>query len=92
MLLKISDRSVRTGDTIITKPFKLYIKAYNHKIIPIVLTVLSTVVGLIPFLIYGQNEVFWFALGAGTIGGLMLSLIGIILYLPLFLRLDKIAK
>ena len=68
------------------KPFKLYIKAYNHKIIPILLTVLSTVVGLIPFLIYGQNEVFWFALGAGTIGGLMMSLIGIVLYLPLFLR------
>jgi multidrug efflux pump subunit AcrB len=68
------------------KPFKLYIKAYNHKIIPILLTVLSTVVGLIPFLIYGQNEVFWFALGAGTIGGLMMSLIGIIMYLPLFLR------
>lgn len=68
------------------KPFKLYIKAYNHKIIPILLTVLSTVVGLVPFLIYGQNEVFWFALGAGTIGGLMMSLIGIILYLPLFLR------
>ncbi len=68
------------------KPFKLYIKAYNHKIIPILLTVLSTVVGLIPFLIYGQNEAFWFALGAGTIGGLMMSLIGIILYLPLFLR------
>ena len=68
------------------KPFKLYIKAYNHKIIPILLTILSTVVGLIPFLIYGQNEVFWFALGAGTIGGLMMSLIGIILYLPLFLR------
>jgi multidrug efflux pump subunit AcrB len=68
------------------KRFKLYIKAYNHKIIPILLTVLSTVVGLIPFLIYGQNEVFWFALGAGTIGGLMMSLIGIILYLPLFLR------
>lgn len=68
------------------KPFKLYIKAYNHKIIPILLTVLSTVVGLIPFLIYGQNEVFWFALGAGTIGGLMMSLIGIVLYLPLFMR------
>ena len=72
------------------KPFKLYIKAYNHKIIPILLTVLSTVVGLVPFLIYGQNEVFWFALGAGTIGGLMMSLIGIILYLPLFLRFGNL--
>lgn len=70
----------------IAKPFKLYIKAYNHKIIPILLTVLSTVVGLFPFLIYGKNEVFWFALGAGTIGGLLMSLIAIVFYLPLFLR------
>ena len=65
--------------------FALYVKAFNHKIIPILLTVISTIVGLIPFLLYGQNEVFWFALGVGTIGGLLFSLIGIIIYLPLFL-------
>ncbi|MHA8063740.1 efflux RND transporter permease subunit [Aquirufa aurantiipilula] len=63
----------------------LYLKAFNHKIIPILLTVVTTIVGLIPFLIFGQNEVFWFALGAGTIGGLIFSLIGIFFYLPLFL-------
>lgn|GEM_PF-2882737 len=74
------------------KRFRLYIKAYHHKIIPILLTVLSTVVGLVPFLIYGQNEVFWFALGAGTIGGLMMSLIGIVLYLPLFLRFGQLSN
>ncbi|MEA5256557.1 efflux RND transporter permease subunit [Arcicella aquatica] len=72
-----------------TSDFKLYIKAFNHKIIPILLTVLSTVVGLIPFLIYGQNEAFWFALGVGTIGGLIISLIGIIFYLPLFLKFNS---
>jgi multidrug efflux pump subunit AcrB len=62
-----------------------YLQAYQHKIIPILLTVLSTVLGLVPFLIYGQNEVFWFALGVGTIGGLMMSLLVIFFYLPLFL-------
>jgi hypothetical protein len=31
----------------------LYIKAFNHKVIPILSTVFSTIVGLIPFLIYG---------------------------------------
>jgi multidrug efflux pump subunit AcrB len=65
--------------------FLLYIKAFNHKIIPIFLTVVSTVVGLIPFLLFGEGEVFWFALGAGTIGGLIISLLGIIFYLPIFL-------
>jgi multidrug efflux pump subunit AcrB len=64
---------------------RLYLKAYQHKIVPILLTVLSTVVGLVPFLIFGQNEPFWFALGAGTIGGLLMSLISIWLFLPLML-------
>lgn len=64
---------------------RCYLQAYQHKIVPILLTVLSTVLGLVPFLIYGQNEVFWFALGVGTIGGLLMSLVVIWLYLPLFL-------
>ena len=66
---------------------KLYVKAFNHKLIPILSTVLSTVVGLIPFLIFGEKEAFWFAFGVGTIGGLMMSLLVIPIYLPLFLRL-----
>ncbi len=64
---------------------RLYLKAYQHKIVPILLTVLSTVVGLVPFLIFGQNEPFWFALGAGTIGGLLMSLLVIWLFLPLMI-------
>lgn len=67
----------------------LYVKAFNYKIIPIVLTILSTVVGLLPFLLYGEKEPFWFAFGVGTIGGLLMSLLVIIVYLPLFLKLKK---
>ncbi|MDE5417922.1 efflux RND transporter permease subunit [Labilibaculum sp. DW002] len=63
---------------------KLYLKAFNHKIIPILLTIISTILGLIPFLVSGQNEVFWFALAAGTIGGLLFSLLAIIFFLPLW--------
>lgn len=65
---------------------KLYLKAYNHKIVPIMLTILSTILGLIPFLVAGQNEVFWFALAAGTIGGLIFSLVAIVLFLPLWMK------
>ncbi len=61
---------------------KLYIKAYNHKIIPILLTIVSTVLGLIPFLTDGVNEVFWFSFAVGTMGGLLFSLAGIVLFLP----------
>lgn len=63
---------------------KLYFKAFNYKIIPIILTIVSTIVGLIPFVWYGQNEAFWFSFAVGSIGGLVFSLIGIFLYLPIF--------
>ncbi|MCH4895150.1 efflux RND transporter permease subunit [Marinilabiliaceae bacterium JC040] len=62
---------------------KLYLKAWNSKIIPIMLTILSTILGFIPFLI-GGKEAFWFPLAAGTIGGLIMSLIGIFVFLPIF--------
>jgi multidrug efflux pump subunit AcrB len=64
---------------------KLYMKAYNQKIFPILLTILSTSLGLVPFLMGGPKEVFWPALAAGTIGGLLFSLIGLWLFLPMFL-------
>ncbi len=63
---------------------KLYLEAFKQKIYPIILTISSTVLGFIPFVIDGQNEVFWFALGVGTIGGLIFSLFGILFYLPIF--------
>ena len=61
-----------------------YVKAWNVKVIPIFLTVTSTVLGFLPFMI-GEKESFWFSLAAGTIGGLVMSVIGIFFYLPLFL-------
>lgn len=61
-----------------------YIQAFKQKIFPILLTVFSTILGFVPFIKDGQHEVFWFALGVGTIGGLIFSLIGILFYLPLF--------
>jgi multidrug efflux pump subunit AcrB len=63
-----------------------YIKAYNAKIIPILLTVISTVLGLTPFLLGGRTESFWFALAAGTIGGLLFSLAVLLVFLPLLVK------
>lgn len=60
----------------------LYVKAYNHKIIPIMLTIVSTILGLTPFLTDGKNEVFWFSFAVGTMGGLLFSIIGIVFILP----------
>lgn len=68
---------------------KLFLKAFNHKIIPIVLTTISTIVGLLPFLLAGKNEGFWFSLSAGAIGGLVFSLLAVVVWLPLILVKSK---
>ncbi len=59
-------------------------QALNHKLTPILLTIVSTILGLIPFMLDGEQEVFWFALAAGTIGGLLFSIFLIIMVIPLF--------
>lgn len=64
---------------------KLYGNAFRAKITAILLTVLSTVLGFIPFLIGGTRENFWFPLAAGTIGGLLFSMIAIFFLLPLLI-------
>ncbi len=69
--------------------FGLYLKAYNQKIIPVILTIISSVLGLTPFIWQGQNEVFWFAFAAGAIGGLVFSIVALWVYLPLFIRFQK---
>ena len=48
------------------------------------LTVVSTILGLIPFLTDGPQEVFWFDFAIGTIGGMAFSLIAVIFVLPVF--------
>ena len=48
------------------------------------LTVMSTVLGFVPFMVGTGKEAFWFPLAAGTIGGLVMSVIGILIYLPVF--------
>jgi multidrug efflux pump subunit AcrB len=68
-------------------PIRLYLKAFQGKIVPIGLTVLSTVLGLVPFITEGDDEVFWFALAAGTMGGLIFSILAILIFMPAFLPL-----
>jgi len=73
----------RSGKTSV----RLYVKAFSNKIAPIALTILSSMLGLIPFLVEGQRDVFWFAFASGAIGGLLFSMVGIFVYLPVLLRL-----
>lgn len=66
---------------------RLFLKAFNHKIIPIFLTIISTILGLVPFVWSGQKEVFWFAFAVGAMGGLIFSVVAILIYLPIFMKL-----
>lgn len=65
---------------------KRFVKAYNHKIIPILLTVVSTIIGLIPFLMDGAEERFWFSFSVGSISGLLFSLVALILVMPMLMN------
>lgn len=78
----------------LASPLSCYRRALNAKIVPIVLTVISTVLGLLPFVLFGE-EPFWFSLAAGTIGGLLFSIPAILLFLPLLpgvLKKENVVK
>lgn len=66
-----------------------YLKAYNAKIIPILLTIISTMLGFIPFLI-GEVSDFWFSLALGTMSGLGFSLLVLILILPVTFKTETV--
>ncbi|MEX2569214.1 MAG: efflux RND transporter permease subunit [Cyclobacteriaceae bacterium] len=81
----VNDLNNRSGGTY----NRNVLKAVAGKATPILLTILSTCFGLIPFVMEGQNEIFWFSLAIGTIGGLVFSMVGVFLALPVFLWKNK---
>ena len=66
-------------------PFRAYVRAFGNKVWPITLTLISTALGLIPFLMDGPEDVFWYDFALGTISGLTFSVVAILLYLPTFI-------
>ena len=71
---------------------RAYLRAWNAKIRPIFLTVVSTILGFIPFMVGEYKEAFWFPLAAGTTGGLLVSLVALFLFFPLFIGVGKREK
>lgn len=85
-----SRRFSATGSTDVERHNIIYwIKAYNRKIIPTLLTIISTVLGLIPFLFDGKDDVFWYAFAIGVIGGMIFSIIALVFFMPVFVPLRK---
>lgn len=70
-------------------PQEAYIIAFNHKIIPILLTVASTILGFIPFVTGTLRESFWYPMAIGTIGGLAMSVLVLVILLPMLLLPHK---
>ena len=66
---------------------KTYIKAFNRKIVPTMLTILSTVLGLIPFLFDGEKAPFWYSFAIGVMSGMLFSVIAIVIVMPVFFPL-----
>lgn len=83
------NNSCRTYKDYNLSPLDLYVKSYNHKIIPVLLTIISTVLGLIPFLLDGVKEKFWFSFAVGTMGGLTFSVFALVFILPAILKLEN---
>ena len=84
-----ASKSLRAGNKEYRKRIRLYVKAFNHKIIPVSLTIISTVLGLIPFVLAGPKEVFWFSFAVGAMGGMLFSFVALFIYLPAFLPIKK---
>ncbi len=66
--------------------FEAITKSTFVKFWPVLLTVLSTCLGFIPFLINGSDEIFWFSLAVGTIGGLLVSFVVTFLVVPMLIQ------
>ena len=69
-------------------PDQCYLKAFNRKIIPTLLTVFSTLAGLLPFWIQ-KTSAFWYALAIGVTGGILLSVAALVICLPAFMPFGK---
>lgn len=73
-------------------PLKGYVKAFHAKAMPIIVTTAAALLSLLPFMIVGEERGFWFNLSAGTIGGLLFSLLGVYMVLPICLLSPKKLK
>ncbi len=70
------------------KGIKTFVKAFNRKIVPTMLTILSTVLGLIPFLFDGHEIEFWYSFAVGVMSGMLFSVIAIVFVMPVFFPLE----
>lgn len=64
---------------------RILVRSVLNRSRTVLFTTIANCCGLIPFLVEGQKEVFWFSLAAGTVGGLLFSLFAVFIALPAML-------
>lgn len=64
---------------------RMLIAAVANRSRTILLTSISAVCGLIPFLFEGSSQIFWFSFAVGTLGGVIFSFFSIFIFLPVML-------
>ena len=66
------------------------IEAASHRVRPVGVTTCTTVVGLLPMVLYESQESIWYPMAVGSIGGLATSALLILFILPaLFMNISK---
>lgn len=73
-------------------PPRAYIKAFHSKIIPILLSAISNILGFLPFMLYNRNEAFWYAFAVCTTGGIVFSVPLTLLLLPIYLKSKPVTR
>lgn len=64
---------------------RILLKTTLNRARTVLLTTLTTCCGLIPFLLVGDSEVFWYSFAIGAIGGMLFSLFALLVTLPFML-------
>lgn len=68
----------------------VYVRAFANKSVPVLLTVISTLLGMIPFLFDRKTDSdFWFTFAVGSMGGLLFSLIAYVFVMPITMRFSS---
>lgn len=70
-------------------PQQAYLKAFGGKIVPIVLSVVSTAASFLPFMIESPTGSFWLSVSVGTVAGLVASIVGTVVFMPAFFALSR---
>jgi len=83
-----TDKTLQTQPASAIDRVSVYVQAFRIKVVPVFLTVLSTLLGLVPFLFDRKDDNdFWFSFAVGSMGGLLFSIIAYVFVMPVMMNI-----